>query len=569
MTKSTDEVDLGPLNDFRVLLDLIWQHLNLRGGPTPVQYDIAHYLQHGPRRAVIEAFRGVGKSWVTSAFVIWSLLKNPQLNILVVSASKIRADDFTTFTMRLINEIDILAHLRPNADQRNSKVSFDVGPARASHAPSVKSVGITGQLAGSRADLLIADDIEVPNNAATQAMRDKLSEAVKEFDAVLKPGGRIIYLGTPQTEQSLYNKLPERGYQIRVWPALYPTPEQLPNYGENLAPLIADTLERQPDLAGRAVDRKRFSDVDLMERMASYGRSGFALQFMLDTRLSDADRYPLRLSDLLVMNLNPDRAPSHVVWATSPELAINDLPCVGIASDRYYRPMSLADEWLPYQGTVMAIDPSGKGKDETGYAIVSMLHGVQYLRASGGFRDGYGDATMEALAKLAKEFGVRHIRIEQNFGGGMFAALFKPWLQKVGYPCVVEEETSSSQKEKRIIDVLEPVLNQHRLVVDHRVILRDFKSTEDLPAEDANRYRLFYQLTRITKDKGALARDDRLDALAMAVAYWVEQMSKATMEAHEEAMERLKKQQVEDFIRSAMGGRGDEAWGYATMLDLP
>lgn len=168
-------------------------------------------LLNGDKRMIIQAFRGVGKSWITSAYVVWLLYMNPQLNILVVSASKSRSDDFTTFTLRLINEMDILAHLRPKADQRQFKISFDVAPAAASHAPSVKSVGISGQLAGSRADVIVADDIEVPNNSMTQGMRDKLSEAVKEFDAILKPDGRIIYLGTPQNQESLYNKLPDRG----------------------------------------------------------------------------------------------------------------------------------------------------------------------------------------------------------------------------------------------------------------------------------------------------------------------------------------------------------------------
>jgi hypothetical protein len=197
-------------SDFRNFLFVVWKHLNLPD-PTPIQYDIASWLQHGPKRAIIEAFRGIGKSWITSAYVCWLLLRDPNHKILVVSASKIRSDDFTTFTLRLINELPCLQHLRPRGDQRNSKISFDVGPSQASHSPSVKSVGITGQLAGSRADTIIADDIEVPNNSATQAMQDKLSELVKEFDAILKPGGRIIYLGTPQTEQSLYNKLPDRG----------------------------------------------------------------------------------------------------------------------------------------------------------------------------------------------------------------------------------------------------------------------------------------------------------------------------------------------------------------------
>jgi hypothetical protein len=197
--------------DFRKFMYLVWKTLNLPD-PTPVQYDIASYLQNSPKRAVIEAFRGVGKSWITSAFVCWTLLNDPQKKILVVSASKERADAFASFVKRLINEMPILHHLKANEGQRDSMLSFDVGAALPDHSPSVKSCGITGQLTGSRADIIIADDIEVINNSATQVARDKLSELVKEFDAILKPleSSKIIYLGTPQTEMSLYNQLPER-----------------------------------------------------------------------------------------------------------------------------------------------------------------------------------------------------------------------------------------------------------------------------------------------------------------------------------------------------------------------
>ena len=161
----------------------------------------------------------------------------------------------------LINEIDVLAHLRPREDQRQSKVSFDVKPARASHAPSVKSLGITGQLTGSPSDLVIADDVESANNSATMGMRDKLSEQVKEFESILKPQGRIIFLGTPQTEMSLYNNLPNRGYKLRVWTARYPTEKQVNNFGATLAPFIRNTWSK--DIIGKPTDAERFDEEDL------------------------------------------------------------------------------------------------------------------------------------------------------------------------------------------------------------------------------------------------------------------------------------------------------------------
>lgn len=543
------------LTDFRVFAYLVWQHLNLPE-PTPVQYDICQYLQHGPKRSIIQAFRGVGKSFLTSAFVIWVLLNDPQKKILVVSASKERADAFSTFVKRLINEMPLLGHLMPKEGQRDSVISFDVGPAIADHSPSVKSVGITGQLTGSRADIIVADDIETPGNSATQMMRDKLSELVKEFDSVLKPldSSRIIYLGTPQLEMSLYNALAERGYETRIWPALYPEIQKVPSYQGKLAPKVTLALEKDLSLANKPTDPLRFGEEDLLERKASYGRAGFALQFMLDTSLSDADRYPLKVQDLVVMHLNPSLAHSKVAWAAAPELCLNDLPNVALTGDRYYRPMWHSDEMVEYTGCVMSIDPSGRGLDETGYAIVKVLAGTMYLVAAGGLAGGYSDQTLEALSLLAKKHQVNHVIVESNFGDGMYTKLLTPVMSK-HHRCLVEEVRHSQQKELRIIDTLEPVMSNHRLVVDQKVIEEDYESAKDV------KYSLFYQLTRITKDRGALIHDDRLDALSMAVGYWVEHMARDQDKAVQSIRDKALGNDLKKFMKGVLGRQPrDPSW---------
>lgn len=549
------------LKDFRNFLFLVWDHLGLPE-PTPVQYDIADYIQNGPKRRCVMAFRGVGKSWITSAFVVHQLLLDPTKNILVVSASKQRADDFSTFTLRLIDEMPLLQHLKPHDSQRNSKIAFDVGPAPAAHAPSVTSKGLTSQITGSRADLIIADDAESLTNSATQMMRDKMSEQVKEFDAVLKPGGSILYLGTPQTEASIYNQLPERGYAIRIWPARVPTEKQRLGYGQRLAPMIAqlDLLEGDP------VDPKRFNTYDLLEREASYGKSGFALQFMLDTSLSDVDRYPLKLSDLVIMRLDREQAPEKILWAGSPEYAYKDLPCVGMAGDRFYMPMGVSGEFMNYQGAVLAVDPSGRGKDETAYAVVKMLNSQLFVTAAGGLPGGYDDDTLKSLAVIAKDQQVNEVIIESNFGDGMFTALFQPVLAKI-HKVSVKEVRHSVQKEKRILDVLEPVMNRHKLIVDEAVIQSDFNSTQHLPADKSLKYQLFYQMTRLTRDRGSLAHDDRLDVLAIAVNYWTEQMSRDVDDAmHYHKNEKLRKD-LESFTDSVLGNRGNRGNTWISMTN--
>lgn len=543
--------------DFRNFLFMVWQHLNLPT-PTPVQYDIARFLQVGPKRRIVEAFRGIGKSWITAAYVLWLLYCNPEERILVVSASKGRADAFSVFVKRLIQEMELLHHLKPREGQRDSNIAFDVGPSSAHQAPSVRSVGITGQITGGRATHIIADDVEVPNNALTQTMRDKLSEAVKEFDAVLVPGGVITYLGTPQTEMSLYNKLPERGYVMRIWPARYPNATLAARYGDRLAPFIVNRLAKDPTLGdqcsgrGAPVEPQRFHDLDLFEREASYGRSGFAMQFMLDTSFSDQDKYPLKLGDLMVLNLNADIAPVKLAWASGPDQWMRDLQSVGLQGDRWYRPLFVAKDFADYQGCVMAIDPSGRGGDETSYAVVAMLNGFLYVLDAGGIKGGYEDETLQKLADTAKKYKAKQVIIESNFGDGMFTKLFTPFLTRT-YPCTTEEVRSSTQKERRIIDTLEPVMNQHRLVVDQAMVERDMVNYNDYPQEKSHQYQLFYQMSRITKERGALGKDDRLDALAIAAAYWVEQMDKDTQKVLDEHREEMLMLELSKFATQVLG----------------
>ncbi len=553
--------------DFRNFLYLTWQHLDLPE-PTKVQYDLARFLQHGPRRGVIEAFRGEGKSMVASAFVVWLLMRDPDIKIEVISGSKDRSDSFSTFTKRLIGEMPVVSHLKPRQGCRDSNIQFDVAPAKASHSPSVKSVGITGAITGSRADVIIPDDVEMQNNSDTQTKREQLHQRVKELDSVIKPDGRIIYLGTPHTEQSLYNELAVRGYQVRIWPARYPDDERREKYGNALAPMIANELDRGEVKVGDPTDPERFTDMDLRERELSHGTVDFALQFMLDTSLSDEEKYPLKLQDLVVTNVDPDLAPSKVMWRRDPQLYMKDLPNVGLHNDCFYRASWESDDKFPYEGAVMVIDPSGRGQDETAYAVVKMLNGTQFVTAMGGFQDGYADKTLRRLSEIARDQQVNYVWFEDNFGDGMFGQLLKPYLMDI-YPVTIEGDRNSTTKEWRIIDTLEPVMRQHRLVVDEDVIWDDYKNVpESAGKEHAPKYRLFYQMARICKEKGALAQDDRLDALAMAVGYWVNAMARHQQQAADERKARWLEEeltahmdnQLTDTTRGGPGRRGGLTW---------
>lgn len=507
-------------NNFKNCLYVVFKHINLPS-PTPIQYAIADELQYGDSDTVIEGFRGVAKSTITGIYADWLLDNDPEnTQILNVSANQDEAMKFMKFSRSLLEIVPFWNYLKPNTTkgQRDSALQFDVAPAIVRVQPSCKALGILGQLTGNRATQIIADDIETSVNCKSQVERERIAEAVTEFRQITAPlNGRLLYLGTPHTEVSIYNKLYDKGHTVRIFPLKYPDEKQIEKYGDKLAPYILDKVRQDPTLVGTSTDPTRFNE-DTIIKLEAEGRSKFAMQQMLDTTLSDIERYPLKCSDLIVMDCDKEIAPEKVAYGSAANQILKDVPCIGIGSDKYYAPMPIPDiKWIPYTFKAMSIDPSGRGKDELAFDIGGVVNAQIFLLKQGGLQGGYCEENLYKLAYLAKEYQVNEIVIESNFGDGMFTTLFMPILKKIGYQCAVEEVRHNVQKEKRIIDTLEPVMNQHKLIIDKQLILDDRKSIEIYPLEQQQQYSLFYQMTRITRDRGCLGHDDRLDCLAMLV----------------------------------------------------
>ena len=515
-------------SDFKVFLTLVWRELNLPK-PTRAQLAIADYLQHGPKRLQISAFRGVGKSWITAAFVLWILFNDPDKKIMVVSASKERADNFSIFCQKLILDISWLGFLGPkDADQRWSRISFDVGPAKPHQAPSCKSVGIQGQMTGSRADCLIFDDVEVPSNSATDMQREKLLQLVTESESVLTPNedSRILFLGTPQSTFTIYRKLAERSYRPFVWPARYP--RDLSKYEGLLAPQLVEDLERGAD-PWTPTDT-RFNDLDLMERESAMGRSNFMLQFMLDTSLSDAEKFPLKFQDLIVTPVGTECAERYA-WSADPRYMIKELNPVGLPGDRFYGPMFIDEGMCDFSETIVSVDPSGRGTDETVAVVLSQANGYVFVRDMRAFRDGYSDSTLSSIVRLGKKYSASRLLVESNFGDGMICELFNRHIiqQQAGFS--TEEVRASARKEERIIETLEPVMNQHKLIIDPKVWEYDYSSNPDAPPEKRLEYMLGYQMSRMCREKGAVKHDDRVDALSQGVQWFIDSLAQSAHKA--------------------------------------
>lgn len=525
--------------DFPFFLEELWREIGLKKIPRHHR-EIADYLQSGPNRRGILAWRGAAKTWVTIAYCCWRLFTNAKHErITYVSKSERAAKESLYLARKWIGQARFLQHLVPDrkGGHRDSALMFDVNGTEPDRTPSFCAYGITGQITGSRSTCIVADDVETSENTLTLDMRKRLKDQVAEFENILIPGGDVVYLGTPHHEETLYEHLIRGGYRILAWPVSHPGEE---GSGCPLGPMFED-ME-----AGDMTWPDRFGREELSAREAAEGRSKYRMQYLLQWRVGDENRTPLRLADFIVFAMDRDKAPMTIAWGATNSAGqstrLESIPSLGFGADGYQAPIMFDKEWAEYTGTRMWVDPSGKGEDETGFAIVSHMNGYLWVKAVGGLPGGYSPATLTELAALAKTHAVTDLYVEDNFGQGMMAQLLEPYLQREfvdegedatrphGWSCNVETVRVSGQKEVRIIDNLEPILNQHRLVI-HPEVAKDEV--------------LQHQLTRITRLRGCLDHDDRVEALAMAVWSWRQDMAQDPTRA----VERERQRQIEDALR--------------------
>lgn len=508
---------------------------------TPLQLDIADFLEHGPMYLMIQAQRGQAKTTVTAAFAVWSLIHNPAEVVLIVSAGGTQANEISRLVVRIIENMPELECMRPDkaAGDLTSVEAYDVHHSLKglNKSPSVACMGITANIQGKRAGLLIADDVESKKNSLTELMREQLLELTRDF-ASINSTGRIVYLGTPQSINSIYNTLPGRGYTVRIWTGRFPTEKQMANYGGMLAPFLVRQMQRNPALqtgGGLLGDQGQPTDpllpagteAWLRKKEADQGPAYFQLQHMLNTTLSDEDRFPLRLQKIQAMQIVGESFPLGV----TPGLTAHETVQYTINGRRYVLsvPSALSPDRQKLTGIVMYVDPAGGGKngDETGYAIVGFLNSTMYALEVSGVKGGFDPVNLQYLAQRAKKWKVNRILVEKNFGNGAFLHSWLPTLraeypQTVGGGCAIEETWESGQKELRIIDVLEPIISRGSLVFNTEIGLTEEASLQKYPVDQRVTYSLFNQIKSITREKHALTHDDRIDALAGACRYWTQ-----------------------------------------------
>jgi len=491
------------IDDFRNHLWACFKYLGL-GEPTPLQYAMAEVMQHGPKDFQLQAGRGAGKSVINACFASWRLLTNSNRTIMVISATSDRAIKFIGQVRKILDVVPYCEYLKPKEFDKDNAFGFNVGSRTIfGQDLSCYAKGITGQITGSHADDIIADDVEIEENADTPSARDKLLNKLAELEQIRNNtlDGCIRILGTFQSTDSIYVKL-SNAYPIVKFPAIIPNPD-IPGEIENCAEYILK-LDLE---VGESTQPERFPLDVLKSREAKIGPRLFSLHYKLDPTLSDRAKYPLKLEDLIVIDVNPELFPEKITWE---KRIVKKIESHGINGDLIYEPQWVSPNFIPYTQTLMFIDPSGRGSDETAICIASFVNGYVIIHELLGLQGGYEEVLLKKIAKLAYQYEIKLIRVESNFGDAMYCNLLRPIVAEICGQVAIEDFRVSGAKENRIIRTLEPIMAVHKLIFNTKTI----KDPENQK-----------QITRITERRGSLKHDDRVDILASSVAYWQDSLS--------------------------------------------
>ena len=457
---------MKPVN-FDVFVAIWNEHQGLE---TPeIHVRIARWLagrwQAGDRELLLLAFRNAGKSTLVGLFSAWLLARNPNIRIIVMAADLALARKMVRNTKRIIERHPLTRGLKPPRADQWAADQFTINRPRELRDPSMLAKGIGANVTGSRADVVICDDVEVPNTSDTPPKRADLRERLDEIEFVLVPGGLQLYVGTPHTYYTIYaaRTRPETGEEHPYLAGFKRLELPLLNEkGESNWP------ERFPPEKVEAIKRRS-------------GPNKFRAQMMLE---------PVNIAD---GRLDPDSLRPYEDGLVYREG--NDEATLKLGGKRL---VSASCWWDPSFGSPDKGDASVIAcvftDDEGDYR----LHAIRYLEHDPNLAGEVDEATQlcRQVASFVSDNCLPAVTLETNGLGRFLPGLLRREIRSAGLQCAVIEKASSRSKDLRILDAFDAVLAAGRLHVHRGVFSTPF-------------------ITEMREWRpGAGTRDDGLDAVS-------------------------------------------------------
>ncbi len=448
-------------------LEFLWLWNMQQGqGTPPVHRRIARWLQArrdaGDRRLLLMAFRGCGKSTLVGLYCAWWLLRDPDARILVLAADQPLAVKMVATVRRILERHPLCRHLLPEAPESWAIDRFTVRRKAVLRDPSMLAQGLSGNITGARAELIICDDVEVAGNCDTPDKRAELRERLAETEFVLTPGGTILYVGTPHCAETIYLPPGSEG----AW---------LAGYRRLAIPLL--------DSEGNSAWPERFRPEEIEALRRRVGPLRFARQMLLQPVAEAA----ARLDPALIIR-----------YAEEPDYReVGGRVLLSLLGRRL---LSGGGFWDPAYGRPGTGDASVLAATYADGEGNHYLHRLAFLTHDPDSPVDPATQQCRAVAALARELLLPAVRVETNGLGRFLPALLRREMARAGAPCAVVEHSSRQAKSARILAALEPALAARRLHAHESVFRTPF------PAEMA-----------AWRPDAPGARDDALDALAVCL----------------------------------------------------
>ena len=419
----------------------VWLWNRSQGQTTPqLHLDIASWLGqrwlNGDRRLLLLCFRSAGKSTLIGMFCAWLLFNRPDLRILILSAEYDLAKKMVRNVKNLVERHPLTTDLIPERSLQWASDQFTVQRRLILRDPSLLARGVTSNITGSRADIVICDDVEVPNTCRTPAKREELKDRLHEISYVLVPDGLQLYAGTPHSLQSIYAEAPS-GHDPEIF---------LDGFERLVIPLLNESGEsRWPE---------RFPEAYIQVLKRQTGPAKFQSQMML--RPSEADDVRLDPKSLV-------RYDEKIVCKES-----NGHTILTIGGRRM---VSVTGWWDPAFGSPEKGDSSVVAAvfvdDDGSY----WLHDLRYLVHDPARREDVDEATQlcRQVVAFTRELHLPSITVETNGLGRFLPAVLQREMNAGGYGCSVLEHVSHRNKDQRILDAFDPVLAAGALKAHARV----------------------------------------------------------------------------------------------------
>ncbi|MCC6598428.1 MAG: phage terminase large subunit [Alphaproteobacteria bacterium] len=480
--------------DFKLFLVLWNQRMGLK---TPIIHKgMANWLEEawrrGDTRLLLMAFRSCGKSTIVGVFAAWLLYRDPNLRILVLAADEALAGKMVRNVKRIIERHPLTPAMKPkNADQWAGD-RFTVRRMLELRDPSMLARGVSANITGSRADVIICDDVEVPNTADSAEKRHDLRTRLTETAFVLAPGGTQIYVGTPHTYFSIYADAPRT--------ELGEGAPFLDGYRRLEIPLI--------DKTGESAWPERFSRADIERLKVSAGPNKFTSQMLLR---------PVNIAEGRLR-------PALLNFYDSSMAYIKELNRLEISG----REMVSASAWW---------DPAfGNGDGSVLAAVFTdaegfyWLHKLAYLKLDP--LSALDEATQQCqqVAMIAQFLRLPSISLETNGVGNFLPAILKHELARKKVRCAVREIHNRRPKDVRILEAFDAVLAARALYANESIKATPF-------------------LQEMAEwNPGGRNRDDGLDAVAGALSQEPVRIARAYTAGGQDWMKGAKPQRAEtDF----------------------